>query len=192
MEEKTLDLPGALWLGVLTGLDGPIAATGPAGPKCLGVGAGVGGQAGRRSQEAPGPRGRMGSALEAYGQRRFRGLRGALLGLGGGQGRPAGEEGGQRAQRPSYRKRAAELRPLEGAWGGHCAPGARARLGSGCGAQGRRPYPSRRCGGAGEGRGRGAWRRSALHCGGGNRFQDVFLLLAQRALLALGSEHFGD
>lgn len=68
----------------------------------------------------------------------------------------------------------------------------RARLGSGCGAQCRSPHPSRRCGGPGEGRGRGAWWHSALHCGGGNRFQDIFLLLAQRELLALGSEHFGD
>lgn len=83
-------------------------------------------QAGRRSLEAPGPQGRMGSALEAYGQRRFRGLRGALLGLGGDQGRPAGEGGGWRAQRPPYGKCAAELCPLERAWGGHCAPGARA------------------------------------------------------------------
>ena len=133
----------------------------------------------------------MGSALEAYGQRRFRGLRGALLGLGGGQGRQAGERGGRRAQRPSYGKRAAELRPLVGAWGGHCAPGALA-LGEWVRGPGSVPLPQPALRGPGEGRGRGAWRRSALHCGGGNRFQDVFLLLAQRALLALGSEHFGD
>lgn len=52
---------------------------------------------------------------------------------------------------------------------------------------------SRHCGGGasggppGEGRGKGAWRSSALQCGGGNRFQSV-LLLAQRALLAPGTE----
>lgn len=107
---------------------------------------------------------------------------------------------GRRAQRPPYGKRAAWLRPPEGAWRGSGArrrlplPGTLARslarsLGErvqgGAGAQ------SGRCGGPecgrGAGRGRGAWLRSALQCGGGNRFQFV-LLLAQRALLAPGSQ----
>ena len=67
MEEKTLDLPGALWLGVLTGPDGPIAPTGPARPECLGVGAGVGGAGGAPlsgGSQAPGAHGQRASQTE--------------------------------------------------------------------------------------------------------------------------------
>lgn len=100
---------------------------------------------------------------------------------------------GLRAQRPLCGERG--LAPPAG--GGLLRPQRAARLplpsppGERCGegpapGAGAAEAPVR--GGPGEGRGRGAWLRSALQCGGGNRFQFV-LLLAQRALLALGTEH---
>lgn len=143
----------------------PNYATRPRNAECLGVEGGlVASPGGRRSQGAP----RLGAwAAEPMGSRRFRGLRRALLGLGGGQGRPAGRRGGRRAQRPPYGRCAASS-ALERAWGGHCAPGARAP-GSRCGARCPGPHLSRRCGGLARGRGGGLW-HSALHCGGGNRF----------------------
>lgn len=152
-----------------------------------GRGGGMEGEAGRRSREAPGTRRRTRRARglrEAAFPRPPRGTGWAGRGAGG-----ARRELGWRAQRPPYGKRAAWLRPPEGACRGpgarHCLPLPGAARGAGAGRGRRCGGPS--AGGPGEGRGRGAWLRSALQCGGGNRFQSV-LLLAQRALLAPGSE----
>lgn len=165
-----------------------ILPLGPAGTVCFGgAGGGMEGEAGRRSREAPGTRRRTRRARglrEAAFPRPPRGTGWAGRGAGG-----ARRELGWRAQRPPYGKRAAWLRPPEGACRGpgarHCLPLPGAARGAGAGRGRRCGGPS--AGGPGEGRGRGAWLRSALQCGGGNRFQSV-LLLAQRALLAPGSE----
>lgn len=166
-----------------------ILPLGPAGTVCFGEAGGGGGwrgggaplSGGSRDQKAHAARARpTGSGVSAASE-------GHWLGRAGGRGRPAGA--GAAGAAPTLR----EARGLAPPAGGGLPrprraalpPPARRARGAGAGRGRRCGGPS--AGGPGEGRGRGAWLRSALQCGGGNRFQSV-LLLAQRALLAPGSE----
>lgn len=138
-----------------------------------------------------GPEGARG-AHGAYGRQRRCGLQDAMAEQDGGQGCPAraGVAGGA----PTL-QRARGLAPPAGGGLARLWRVARLPLPSPPGerVRGGADSQSRRCraecgAGLARGRGRGAWLRSALQCGGGNRFQFV-LLLAQRALLAPGTKH---